>query len=163
MSANDRIIPGAKKLDELLKTLPLKVEKNVMGSALRAGAAVYRKEVRERVPVQLGPLKKSVRISSKTVKGVVSSSVKAGNRKAWYALLVEFGTKPHKIKPKAAKALEIGGQVVKEVEHPGAQPKPYMRPGADAAHAAALAAVVKKLRERLTLAGLDLPPDVDPP
>lgn len=163
MSADDLAISGGKKLDDLLKTLPAKVQKNVMRSAVRAGLVVYRKAVKERVPVQLGELKKSVRVSMKVKDGVLTGSLKAGNRKAWYAQLVEFGTRPHKIQPKDAKALEIGGAVVEEVEHPGAAPHPYMRPGADASHAAALAAVVSKLRERLTLAGLDVPPPPDAP
>lgn len=163
MSADERIIPGSKKLDDLLKTLPGKVQKNVMRSALRAGAVVYRDKVKELVPVHLGELKKSVRVTTKLKNGELSASLKAGNRKAWYATLVEFGTRPHKIVAKNAKALEIGGVVVREVEHPGAQQRPFMRPGADAGHAAALDAVVKKLRERLTLAGLDVPPDTGPP
>lgn len=163
MSADDLIISGGKKLDELLKTLAPKVQKNVMRSAARAGAVVYRDRVKELVPVHLGELKKSIRITTKSQKGIVSASLKAGNKKAWYAKLVEFGTRPHTIKPKDAKALEIGGVVVEQVEHPGAQQRPFMRPGADASHAAALAAVVSKLRERLTLAGLDVPPPPDAP
>ncbi|MBW8814034.1 MAG: HK97 gp10 family phage protein [Caulobacterales bacterium] len=46
---------------------------------------------------------------------------------------VEFGVRPHVIKPKKGEVLEIwrGGQiagVAREVQHPGARPKPFMRP-----------------------------------
>lgn len=154
---SDERIVGGRQLDEFLKTLAPKVEKNIMRSALRAGAAVYRAKTMEYVPVRLGDLRKSVRISAGSKGGKVTASVKVGNRKAWYGPLVEFGTQPHKIKPKDARALEIGGTVVREVDHPGATPHPFMRPAADASHAAATAAVATKIRQRLTLLGIDVP------
>lgn len=157
--SNERTIVGAKKLDELLATLAPKLQKNVMRAALRAGAVVYRNKVKEGVPVHLGDLKKSTRVSVKAKGGVVTASVKVGSFKAWYGHLVEFGTLPHKIKAKNARALEIGGAVVREVDHPGAAAKPFMRPAADGGHGPAIAAVVSKLRERLTTAGLNVPDD----
>lgn len=163
MSAEDFAISGGKKLDDLLKTLPDKLQRNIMRSAVRAGVVVYRAKVKELVPVHLGELKKSVRVTTKLKDGVVTASLKVGNRKAWYAKLVEFGTRPHKIVPKDARALEIGGVVVKAVEHPGAQAHPFMRPAADAGHTAALAAVVNQIRKRLTLAGLDASPPPEEP
>jgi HK97 gp10 family phage protein len=163
MSVDDLAISGGKKLDDLLKTLPGKLQKNIMRSAIRAGGVVYRDKVKELVPVHMGELKKSIRISTKLKGGVVTASLKVGSRKAWYAKLVEFGTRPHKITPKDARALEIGGAVVESVDHPGAQAHPYMRPAADAGHTAALAAVVDQLRKRLTLAGLDASPPPEEP
>ncbi|PIG29403.1 HK97 gp10 family phage protein [Janthinobacterium sp. 35] len=163
MSVDDLAISGGKKLDDLLKTLPGKLQKNIMRSAIRAGVVVYRDKVKELVPVHMGELKKSIRISTKLKGGVVTASLKVGSRKAWYAKLVEFGTRPHKITPKDARALEIGGAVVESVDHPGAQAHPYMRPAADAGHTAALAAVVDQLRKRLTLAGLDASPPPEEP
>ena len=159
--STDTNILGGRQLDDLLKTLAPKVEKNIMRSALRAGGVVYRNKVMEGVPVHLGELKKTVRVATGSKGGVVTASVKVGSKKAWYGPLVEFGTRPHKIKPKNARALEIGGAVVREVDHPGATPHPFMRPAADASHAAAVAAVAAKIRQRLTKMGLDVPAPED--
>lgn len=156
--SNDTTIAGGRQLDDLLKTLAPKVQKNIMRAALRAGAAVYRDKVKELVPEKSGALKKSVRISTGTKRGVTTASVKAGNRKTWYVQLVEYGTQPHKIKARNARALSIAGTLVREVDHPGAEPKPFMRPAADASHTAAVAAVAAKIRERLTLEGINVPP-----
>lgn len=55
---------------------------------------------------------------------------------ASYAAAVEFGTRPHAIRPRRAKALRFlgrGGQVVfaRSVQHPGTRPKPYLQPAFD--------------------------------
>lgn len=49
-----------------------------------------------------------------------------------YALFVEFGTKPHIIRPVNKKSLKFkgrdGGDVfAKQVNHPGTQPQPFIR------------------------------------
>lgn len=155
--SNEKYIAGGKQLDDLLKTLPMKVQKNMLRSAMRAGAAVYRAKARENVPVHLGALKKSIRITSNSKQGWVRASVKVGNAVAWYAHLVEYGTRAHKIKAAKGRALRLGQVVVAEVDHPGAQAHPFMRPAADDGHAGAIDAVKAKLRERLTLQGLDVP------
>lgn len=160
MSQQDNIGGGA-NLDALLQTLPAKMETNVMRSALRAGAAVYLAQVKQNIPVQQGYLRQSARITTrKSRDGQVSASVKVGNQLAFYAHMVEFGTRAHIIAPKRG-ALQIGGQFVAgAVEHPGARPHPFMRPAADEKFTAAVAAVQKKIRDRLRAQGLDVP---DPP
>lgn len=49
-----------------------------------------------------------------------------------YGKYVEFGTRPHIIRPKNAKmlAFRVGGQLVfaRQVNHPGSKPYPYMKP-----------------------------------
>jgi len=154
-------ITGGAALDALLQSLPAKMEQNVMRSALRAGAAVYLREVKQNIPVEHGPLRQSARITTKKNRdGSVSASVKVGNSRAFYAHMVEFGTRPHVIAPRAG-SLQIGGQFVAgAVQHPGARPHPFMRPAADAQFSAAVAAVQKKVRDRLRAQGLDVP---DPP
>ena len=47
-----------------------------------------------------------------------------------YGRFVEFGTPPHIIKPKNKKALHWGGKggpIVKQVNHPGTRPNPFVR------------------------------------
>lgn len=154
-------ITGGAALDALLQSLPAKMETNVMRSALRAGAAVYLAQVKQNIPVKDGALRQSARITTKKNRdGSVSASVKVGNRQAFYAQMVEFGTRSHVIAPRTGR-LQIGGQFVGgAVEHPGSRPRPFMRPAADEKFTAAVAAVQKKVRDRLRAQGLDVP---DPP
>lgn len=159
MSARDENIRGGRQLNELLQTLPTKVERNILRAALRAGAAVILPEVQSRIPAATGQLRASARITTRYRKGQVSASVKVGNFLAWYAHLVEFGTRPHTIRPKnPGGTLRFGGITTREVQHPGTRARPFMRPAADAATPEALTAVTRKIRERLTREGLNTPP-----
>lgn len=154
---SDQNITGGRELDAFLQTLSVKVEKNIMRAALRAGANEFKSEIKANVPVHDGDLRDSVRVSTRSKRGTVYASVKVGNKKAWYAHLVEFGTKPHKIAPKGAGGLLIGGNIVGAVDHPGARPHPFARPAVDSKSAAAISAVAAKIRERLTKEGINAP------
>lgn len=157
MSDDNRSITGGRELDAFLQTLSVKVEKNIMRSALRQGANAIKNEAKANVPVHLGELRKSIRVTTKAKGGQVSASIKAGNKKAFYWRFVEFGTAAHKIMPKNAQALTIGGAVVRSVNHPGAVAKPFMRPALDAKADAALVAVAAQIRKRLTAEGINTP------
>lgn len=159
--SSEKYIAGGKQLDDLLKTLAPKLEQNVLRSALRAGAVVYRNKARQNVPIVEGALKKSIRVTTNTRRGVVRAAVKAGGAVAPHALQVEYGTRPHKIKAAEGHALKFGEHVVAEIDHPGAEPAPYMRPAADEGHDEAIAAVVAKIRQRLTVEGLNVPAPED--
>jgi HK97 gp10 family phage protein len=158
MATRDQNINGGADLDRLLQTLPTKLERNIMRAALRAGAAEILPEVQNRIPTDSGQLRASARITTRYRKGEVSASVKVGNFVAWYAHLVEFGTRPHRIVPKnPGGVLRFGGLEVRSVDHPGIRPQPFMRPAADASLERAIARVTAKIRERLTNAGIDTP------
>lgn len=66
------------------------------------------------------------------ISSVVEGDSAAIYAKAPYSAYVEFGTRPHLILPKRAKALrfEVDGEVVfaRRVQHPGTQPQPYLFP-----------------------------------
>lgn len=180
-------IRGGRELDRLLQTLPVKVERNVVRAGLRAGATVFRGEVQQRVPRDDGDLAASVRITSRIQRGKVTVSVKVGNSVAWYAGLVEYGTKPHYIAVSDAergagrgigrrgtaarretrasmrtvnrRVLQIGANFVgPSVRHPGARPNAFMRPAAEAGLRAALTAVDTRIRQLLTNHGINTPP-----
>jgi HK97 gp10 family phage protein len=156
---NDTNIKGGRELDQLLQTLPAKMEKNVLRSGLRAGASVIKDAVVERIPVASGALRDSARITSRAKGAGVSVSVKVGNSQAWYAHLVEFGTRPHVIRPReAGSALQFGGVTTRAVQHPGTGARPFMRPALDASYSEALTAVTAKIRQRLTKQGIETPP-----
>lgn len=164
-------ISGGKQLAEFLNQLPLKIERNIMRSALRAGASVIAKEAKINAPIKSGNLKKSIRTGSNTRRGYVEAYIAAGGRRskdgklkkgAFYAQFIEYGTATHFIKPKNKKKLSF---VAKDgtnvntfsVNHPGIQAKPFMRPALDSKGAQAVSAVTEKIRARLTKQGINTP------
>jgi HK97 gp10 family phage protein len=151
-------VSGLKELNVFLDTLPDKLQKNVMRAALRAGAKVIADQARENVPVASGKLKKDITIGTRSRGGVVTASVKAGAKSAWYAKFVEFGTAAHEINAKPGSVMMFNGQIAIRVNHPGAKPQPFMRPALDARGQAAVQAVAEKMREVLaTKHGLSVP------
>ena len=87
----DVFIKGGKELDDFLKKLPAKLEKNIIRSALRAGAKEILVEAKARVPVgptasenarlyggYAGALRDSIRVTTRHKGIAVSASVKAG-------------------------------------------------------------------------------------
>lgn len=164
-------IAGGKELQEFLRQLPKRVERNIMRAALRAGARVIANEAKKLAPAgDSGKLKKSLRTGSEFSKNKVEAYVRAGGRRsgaakdkdAFYAQFVEFGTAAHQISPKNKKKLKFrakdGSMVTtKLVKHPGAKAQPFMRPALDAKGDAAIRAVSAKIRERLTKEGINVP------
>jgi HK97 gp10 family phage protein len=153
-------ISGGKELGQFLQSLPLKIEKNIMRAALRAGARVIANEAKLNVPIQDGDLKRSIRTGSNAKKGKVEAYAKAGDKKAWYYRFVEFGTAAHIIKGKNGGMLRFmakDGKAIQtlQVSHPGAIAKPYMRPALDSKSGEAVMAVSNKIRERLTQEGIN--------
>lgn len=142
-------IKGAAELYAALQQLPAKIERNVMRGAIRAGALVIQEEAKRLVPMKSGALRDSVRVSVRAVRGRVFATIRAGNSKAFYAHMVEFGTAAHEERPQGAKSLFFAGVFSDVVKHPGATPKPFMRPALDAKATAAIDAVAQYVRERL--------------
>lgn len=170
-------VRGLADLQRELDQLPAKIEANVMRGALRAGANVIADEARRRVPVGTGQLKESIRVSVRVLPGgKLVATVKAGGRfkvyssgKAvkgadyktsragggvdyhapFYAHFVEFGTARHWIKPKNRKSLFVAGLMREVVDHPGARPRPFMRPAFDGKARVAVEAMAEYIRKRL--------------
>jgi HK97 gp10 family phage protein len=157
----DQVLKGGKELFTFLQTLAPKIERNIMRTALRAGAKVFFDEALKNVPVKDGDLKESGRISTRAKHGQVSASVKFGNKKAWYWHMVELGTAAHTIKAKNGKSLFFNGSNVQMVNHPGARAKPFMRPAYDAKSDDAIIAVGRKIGERLTKHGINSAPALE--
>lgn len=95
-------IKGLKELDAVLKSLPEKIEQNVMRGAIRAGQNVMLNAVREKLrsngSVRSGDLINSLRIRfdrKAKKRGWINSKVIIGNADAYYAHMVEFGTAAH--------------------------------------------------------------------
>ena len=163
-------IQGLKELDELLKTLPAKIEGNVVRSALRAGQNVIgnaaKKTLAANGNINTGALQKSIRVrfnrKSEKRYGWIRSNLIAGNKEAWYAHLIEFGTgsyysgkgskskkRPYEIRPKNKKSLFFSGIMREVIVHPGIKPQSFMRSAFDANSDRALQAFADYISTRL--------------
>lgn len=166
-------VKGLQDLQKALSELPEKIEKNIMRGALRAGAKLILAEAKKRCPVgppsgrnveryggREGLLVDTLRVSTRSKRGLVTASVVAGAKDKsggdpYYAHFVEFGTKPHVIRAKPGGLLAIGVPVV---NHPGARAQPFMRPAIDVSSGPALIAFREYIRTRLaTKHGIEVP------
>lgn len=150
-------INGLAELQRALDGLTAKIEQNIVRGAVRAGAKVMADEAKALVPVDQGDLRDSIRVSVRARRGVVTAKVTAGNKKAFYANWVEFGTAAHKIVPKKAQSLIFGTIFADKVDHPGSRPKPFMRPAIDGKASQAVVAAGEYIRKRLTKQGINTP------
>lgn len=162
--ANDVTIDGLSALNDLLTQLPAQIEKKLMRGALRAGQKVVMAQAQGAVHSVSGALAASLKVTTRARAGKVSATVKAGNKAAYYAHMVEFGTAQHWIRPKGAKSLFFAGVSASAINHPGAKKKPFMRPALDAAahtNSAAFQAVQQYLTGRITKELSKLPDETD--
>lgn len=148
-------VKGLSELQAFLDQLPTKMEANIMRAAMRQGANVVRNEAKANAPAKTGLLRDGLKVSTSSRRGVVSAKVKATGKHAYLARWLEYGTAAHFIKPKNAKSLFIAGLFSNGVQHPGATPKPFLRPALDSQSQAALVAVGEAIKKRLTKQGLD--------
>lgn len=148
-------VKGLSDLQKFLDQLPAKLERNIMRSALRAGANVLKAQALANVPVKSGDLRRSLKVGTNARGGVVTATVRT---KLFYARFVEYGTKAHNIKARRAKALHVAAWFGLSVSHPGSRPRPFLRPALDVAAGAAVIAVGEQVKARLTKTGLDASP-----
>ncbi len=161
-------ISGLKELDQMLKTLPVNIERNVLRGAMRAGqnvlAGAVKQNLRSNRSIDTGELERSVRVRFKRKSekfGWVRAFVFAGNQKAYYSHWVEFGTASYyegngrtvgaayEITPKVAGSLFLGGLFAESVIHPGIKPKSFMRTAYDSHPDAALDAMATYMQTRI--------------
>jgi HK97 gp10 family phage protein len=86
-------------------------------------------EMEARVPVRSGNLRQSLGVQVHSDKVIIGPNEK----QAPYAGYVEFGTRPHEIRPRkqgGVLVFNIGGRKVftRKVSHPGTKPQPYVAP-----------------------------------
>lgn len=166
-------VQGLKELFDTLQQLPIKLEKNVMRGAIRAGAKVVADEARRRAPVLqdpdprrvFGALAKSVRVMSTGISGgMVKGGVVAGGATtvgrgkskeaadAYYAMWVEYG---HFYRGKG-QALK-GGTASKRAQRRALATSggvfvpahPFMRPAIDSKINAAIDATAQYISDRV--------------
>lgn len=128
----------AADLIRALNKLDRKTGAKLARKTLRAAGRPILNDARRRVPVLSGKLRDSLKIRTSVRKtGNALGRVQAT---APHAHLVELGTKPHWQKRKK------GGPFRRRRLHPGADPKPYLRPAYDANRADAVAKARDVLR-----------------
>jgi len=159
---DDIRVKGLSELQAFLDKLPQKIETNIMRGALRAGAKPVLEAAKQNAPMgepsdtnkrkynlYSGALRDSLRLSARidrrngqvVARIVVGGKSKKTGADVFYPLMVEYGTKPHK----------IGSG-----DHPGVMPKPFMRPALDSEANAAVVAAGEYIKRRLaTKHGLD--------
>jgi HK97 gp10 family phage protein len=163
-------VKGLAELQLALDTLAGKVQNNIMRGALRAGQKVIMIPAKILAPVgptsaenarlygtHPGSLRDSLRVGAKIIGDQVIGTTKAGNKEAFYAHMVEGGTKAHWIKPVNGKSLFIGGHLVNTVFHPGARANSFMKKALDSQAQAAVERVGQYVRARLTKQGIEIP------
>lgn len=145
-------ITGGAALAEALRKLPVELEVKVMRASLRGGAREIQREAQSRAPVRTGKLRASIKVRSRknTATGYLNYYVTAGDRKkggAYYASMVEGGTKAHDIRPRGAASLFIAGVFRRLVRHPGAKERPFMAPAFAARAAQAIDTIARLTAE----------------
>ncbi len=140
---------GMAELAESLKQFPVKLEVQVMASALRGGAKVVQQQAVANAPVDSGDLRDSIKIKRRTNKrtGYLNLQVVAGNKKAWYAHIVEFGAKAHVIRASKKKSMLISTILREIVHHPGVRPSGFMRRAFDQTATSAVEEVARLTRK----------------
>lgn len=168
MGSNQFEVKGLAELDHLLKSLPVKIERNVVKGALRAGQKVMLEgaqgQLSEVTKRDSGSLENSlkIRFARRSERlGWVRSFLVAGDKHAFYAHMVEFGTaafytgkgqtvgSPYLIRPNVKKSLFFGGEAIEAVVHPGIKPKPFMRQSLDMYSEASFNAIVNYMQKRI--------------
>lgn len=102
-----------------------------LGPIMRDLALTAVAEQKKLAPFKTGNLRRSIHVGRVTTRS--AETIASAN----YAAFVEFGTKPHEIRPRNRRALRWkvpgGHRFAKVVRHPGTRARPFMMPGAERA------------------------------
>lgn len=152
-------IDGLKELEAALVQLGGRHALRAIDGALRDAGAVVRREMRNAAPVKSGKTRASVAVKADKTAKTAAIYVGSMGRDAWYARLVEKGTKRHDIpgktvgrgrnKRKNGAKVAFFGNVFSKVEHPGIKPRPWAEPAFMRSYPRAIARLKQRLRERL--------------
>lgn len=140
------VVKGGEDLAKFLRDLPEDLRRKAMRRAIGRAANVIRDEARLLAPKRTGKMAKSIKTVTRTKGTMVKATIRLRGKHSYLGLWAEYGTSPHYIGKagglsgrqltKRAKAdgtlgqtkMQINGQFVTLVYHPGARPRPFMRP-----------------------------------
>jgi HK97 gp10 family phage protein len=154
---SEYVVSGQRELSLNLERFPEKLQRKALAAAMRAGGRVVRDIARQNVPVKSGALRRSIRVTIVRRGGTLRARIIAGRNvkkdDAFYAWMVEGGTKRHEIRPKGKKSLFIAGLFAEQINHPGARAKPFLGPALEAGAQAAIEAMREKLAAEIEAMG----------
>ncbi len=141
---------GFTELEKILAGLAGNDGLNILKKSMKSAAEGMRKEVVNKVPQDTGELKRSIRlkVNRKSTDSVAYQIYVIRTRRkknkvtgkrdiiggGYYAHFLEFGTKAHMVpKKKDSYKTKLKGKwvTVKQFQHPGMRPHPFMRPAFD--------------------------------
>lgn len=118
-------LEGMEELQKVLKKFPKKLAERDLSGSLRKGANMLRDTAQDKVPVDQGDLRESIKVKKvKSPPGVHRMVVAPQKPSGWYAHMVEFG------KANAA-------------------PQPFMRPTFDEKHNEVVQVVIESLADKV--------------
>lgn len=168
-------VKGLDELQKFLDQFAVNVQNNIMRGALRAGMKVVKDKAKMSIENQSGELASGLRVYTRIREGIIRASLVTGGYHGYVAMWVEFGTRPHLIKVQEEekkinyrlsakrgklvresmttvnrRVLMIGNNFVGPViKHPGAKPKPFLRPALDTEGTRAVVAAGNYIKMRL--------------
>jgi hypothetical protein len=152
-------VKGLSELQAVLNTLPAKLERNIMRSALRQGANVIMQQARANLSingsVDSGLLRKGIKVSTSAKGGTVIAKVRATGPHAYIAHWLEYGVQPHSTK----KGADVSSGKLQDGKlHRGFTESPFLRPALDTEMQAATIAIGNSIKKVLLKKhGLDTP------
>lgn len=151
----ESVIHGMRELLQGFADFPKQIERKALNRIMRAGGRPIVRIARGKVSKVSGKLARQIRVTVVRDRrtGWITARIIAGRNKAkddaFYALMVELGTKPHQIRPKNREALSIAGTLAEVVEHPGARPHPFLGPALEEGAQEAVDAMQAELTAQL--------------
>lgn len=140
-------LEGADDLEANLVMLERETRKRIVVDGLFEGSKVTAARVRMLMPKgDSNALLRS--LDHKRLKSSVR--IRVGSKEAFYAPWLEYGTRPHVIRPKkrgTKKALTIEGGIFARARHPGIQPRPFLRRSMDETRRRVVEIAARSIRE----------------
>lgn len=111
-----------------IRILGNKISSEILPVLVRKAGDYAYAVMSSKVPIRTGRLLRSIQKRIRGLEATIGPTVP-------YAVYVEYGTRPHEIRPVFASVLrfEIGGRIVFTpiVHHPGTRPQPFIRETAE--------------------------------
>lgn len=101
---------------EVLRSMPAKIQRNAVMSALRKGARFVVKELKARTPKRTGATRKGIKAGRVRQSGPV---FEVGISRPIIFNILESGAQSYDISPRRKKALVFNGVFAAKVQHPG--------------------------------------------
>lgn len=149
-------VRGLAELQSVLDRVPVKIERNIMRGALRAGMNAIKPVAQSNIHSVSGLLARGLKVGTRARGGTVTSNLKATGPHGFVAKFIEYGVKPHTIAARDGGVLSFAGIFSKSVKHPGFAGRGFMRNALDSQAQAAVIAAGEYIKSRLTKEGLDV-------